>query len=181
MASHPASALRFLLEGSAMTDASHVRASSRMMAALGRPRLPVLLALLMAVPGFASPALASHDPNRTVTVFVPGFDPDGAGQQGVYGADVHRTLADSLAALAGLPAADTTGGPIPPNAVCAMDYYGDTPPAYYTAADRAGIDLLTAEWGGGVPRYAYIVARFAQHALERSGADQVNFVSGSFG
>ncbi len=167
-----------------MADLLPATASAETMDVPGQ-RLPwiprALLALIAAIAAFAAPAAASHDPNRSVTVFVPGFDPDGAGQHGVYGADVHRTLADSLAALAGLPAADTTGGPIPPNAVCTTDYYGDTPPAWFTAADRSEVELLTAEWGGGVPRYAYIVARFAQHALQRSGADQVNFVSGSFG
>ena len=170
-----------------MADLLPVSASAEIMDVRGRrrpwnARAPLaLVSAIAAIAAFAAPAAASQDPNRSVTVFVPGFDPDGAGQHGVYGADVHRTLADSLAALAGLPAADTSGGPIPPNAVCTTDYYGDTPPAWFTAADRSEIELLTAEWGGGVPRYAYVVARFAQHALQRSGADQVNFVSGSFG
>lgn len=150
--------------------------------AVRRRHRPLLsLALLAALAGLAAPVAASFDPNRTVTVFIPGFDPGGASQHGVFGAFLHRKLADSLAVMAGLPAADTSGGPIPPNAVCATDYYGDTAPDYYTAADRAEIDRLTAAWGGGVPRYAYIVARFVQRALERSGADQVNLVSGSFG
>jgi hypothetical protein len=139
------------------------------------------LALLAVLVALAMPAAAAYDPNHTVTVFVPGFDESGAHQQGIYGVFVHRALADTLAALAGLPAADTTGGPLPPDAVCALEYYGDTAPDYYTAADRAEVDRLTAEWGGGVPRYAYIVARLAQRALERSGAAQVNLVSGSFG
>src|SRR5262249_57120186 len=56
-----------------------------------------------------------------------------------------------------------------------------TPPAWYSAQDRAEVDAVTASWGGGVPRYATIVAKFARHVLERSGASQVNFVSVSFG
>jgi hypothetical protein len=167
-----------------MDNASRSGAISRIRAVLGRRRWHVAfatIALVAARTGVATPAAAAYDPNRTVTVFVPGFDESGAHQHGVYGVFVHRALADTLAALAGLPAADTTGGPIPPNAVCAMEYYGDTAPDYYTAADRAEVDRLTATWGGGVPRYAYIVARLAQRALERSGAAQVNMVSGSFG
>lgn len=140
-------------------------------------RAATVLALLLAT----APAHAGHDPNRTVTIYVHGFERPGADRHGVYAADLHEPLADSLAVMAGLPPGDTTGGPIAANAVLAMTYYGDTPPAWFTAADRAEVDRLTAQWGGGVPRYAYLVARYAQHALERSGADQVNLVTASFG
>ena len=143
------------------------------------PSFPALL--IAALLGFAAPARAAHDPARTVTVYVHGFDDSGADRHGVYGADIHEALEDTIAALVGLPVADTSGGPLAPDAVTATTYYGDTAPGYYTPADRDSIDRLTAAWGGGVPRYAYIVARFAQHALERSGAQQVNFVSASFG
>src|SRR5262249_5261401 len=128
-----------------------------------------------------SPAGAGQDPNRTVTVYVHGFDWNGADRHGAYGVDVREPLEDSLAAMAGLPVADTTGGPIAPNAVTATTYYGDVAPSWYSPADLAEIARRTAAGGGGVPRYAYIVARFAQHALERSGADQVNLVGASFG
>src|SRR6185436_3040213 len=43
------------------------------------------------------------------------------------------------------------------------------------------VEGVTSEWGGGVPRYAAIVARYARHVMEESGATQVNFVSASFG
>src|SRR6185436_2876489 len=36
-------------------------------------------------------------------------------------------------------------------------------------------------WGGGVPRYAQIIADYARELMRRSGARQVNFVSASFG
>ena len=164
-----------------MSDAPLVLARARIMDALDRRGPSFLLALFATLVGFAAPATASHDPNRTVTVYVHGFDRIGADRHGVYGVDIHETLEDSLAAMAGLAVADTLGGPVPPNAVTATTYYGDTAPPYYSAGDRAEIDRLTSAWGGGVPRYAYIVARYAQHVLERSGADQVNFVSASLG
>ncbi len=164
-----------------MSDAPLVPAHAGILATLGRRGLSCLLAVFAALVGAGAPARASHDPNRTVTVYVHGFERTGADRQGVYGADIHEMLQDSLATLAGLPLADTTGGPLLPNAVAATTYYGDTAPPYYSSVDLAEIDLLTSAWGGGVPRYAYIVARYAQRALERSGADQVNFVSASFG
>jgi hypothetical protein len=146
-----------------------------------RSAASTFLALFTVLASTATPASASHDPNRTVTVFVHGFERDGADRLGVYGMDIHDALEDSLGAMAGLAVADTTGGPIPPDAITATTYYGDTAPPYFTADDNAAIAQLTATWGGGVPRYAYIVARFAQQAMARSGADQVNFVSASLG
>jgi hypothetical protein len=60
-------------------------------------------------------------------------------------------------------------------------YYGDTPPAWYTSADQARLAEITAQWGGGVPRYAQIIADYARDLMRRSGAEHVNFVSASFG
>jgi len=121
-----------------------------------------------------------YDPNRTITVYVHGFEFAGADRHGVYGEDLRAPLMESIASLVGLPVADETD-PLPSNVVVGATYYGDTPPSYYSPADVAEIDQITAEWGGGVPRYALVVAKHAQHILERSGAQQVNFVSVSFG
>ncbi len=125
-------------------------------------------------------AAASYDPNRTATIYVHGFETAGVDRHGVYGEDLQEALMDSVAALMGLPTVSGTG-PLPPNVVSGTTYYGDTPPSYYSPSDLAEIDQVTAQWGGGVPRYALIVAKYARRILERSGAQQVNFVSGSFG
>jgi hypothetical protein len=130
---------------------------------------------------FVGTATASHDPNRTATLYVLGFDPAGAHRQGVYGDDIHEPVADSIAALAGLPTSRNASGPLPPNVVVGSNYYGDIAPPYYSPADVADIAQVTNLWGGGVPRYARIVAKHARRTLERSGAQQVSFVSASFG
>jgi hypothetical protein len=136
---------------------------------------------LLALLAPAGAAGAAFDPHRTLTIYVHGFDLEGAGRTGTYGDVFHEALADSIAALAGLPVWPSFEEPLPSNAVLGVGYYGDSPPAWYSAADRAAVDSVTAAWGGGVPRYATIVAKFARHALARSGAQQVNFVSASFG
>ncbi len=143
----------------------------------------LLCALLAALLSGMTPrsARAAHDPARTATIYVHGFDLSGADRSGTYGDTYHEAVADSIASLAGLPVAGTGEGPLPPNVVIGVGYYGDTLPAWYTTADRAAVDSATALWGGGVPRYAAIVANFARHVLARSGARQVNFVSASFG
>jgi hypothetical protein len=94
-------------------------------------------ACLILLLSLASPAisLASHDPNRTVTIYVHGFERTGADRHGVYGNDIQDAVADSVPALIGLPVGEVKGA-LPPNAVLGTTYYGDSPP-YYTAADRA--------------------------------------------
>jgi hypothetical protein len=143
---------------------------------LRRALTPLVLTALL-----APAASAALDSPPTATVYVHGFELTGAERHGVFGDEVHEAVAESVAALAGLPTAQTPSGPLPSRVVAGTTYYGDQAPSYYRDADRAELDRITAEWGGGVPRYAFIVARHARHVLERSGARQVNFVSASFG
>ena len=139
-------------------------------------------AVLVAVAllGVIAPAARAQDPNRTATVFVGGFAADGASRHGVFGVDGSEALLDSIAALVAAPVAHGQAT-LPPNAAADMVYYGDTAPPYYTANDIAELARVTAQWGGGVPRYAVIVAKYAREMMRRSGARQVNLVSGSFG
>ena len=136
----------------------------------------VALCLLLAIP-----ALATHDPNRTATIFVHGFNPDGWSEVGVFGEDDWEDSMTPFAELAGLPHIGQPGGINFPNCVASTHYYGDTPPDYYDADDLADLDAINAQWGGGVPRYALIVAKYARRILEISGAEQINFFSGSYG
>jgi hypothetical protein len=124
---------------------------------------------------------APHDPNRTATVFVPGFRLNGPGDDGVYGADDHDAVLDELAEFYALPTINQPAGESAPNVVAGTSFYGAEPPEYYTAGDVAEVAAVTAQWGGGVPRYALIVAKYAEHVMERSGAAQVNFASASMG
>ena len=144
-----------------------------------RVALPALACCILA--GIAATANASHDPSRTATVFVHGFDPAGATQTGVFGRDEVDPLLEQAAALLGLPTTGQPGGLERANVVTTTRYYGDTPPPYYDGTDLADLQAVTAAWGGGVPRYALIVAKYARHVLEVSGADQVNIMSASFG
>jgi hypothetical protein len=143
--------------------------------------MTVLLAtaLLLGLPHLAG----ANDPNRTVTIWIHGFDHAGVDRHGAYGDDfLLDAVVDSVASLGGLPVLTAANAAAPPaDVVAATTYYGDTPPAYFTATDVADVDRVTTQWGGGIPRYALVVAKYARHLLERSGAQQVNFVSGSFG
>ncbi len=144
----------------------------------GSLALAGLLALGAPSPSEARP---DHDPNRTVTIYVHGFSIGGAVDGGVYGADESDDVIDRIAEFMGAPVGGLPGGVLAPNAVVGTDYYGTTPPPYASAKDIADVEANTAQWGGGVPRYALIVAKYARHVMERSGARQVNFASASMG
>ena len=63
-------------------------------------RLPSFLAGLAAVAAvwsYTRPAQASHDPNRTATIYVDGFHPEGATRTGVFGAENADPLLDRIA------------------------------------------------------------------------------------
>jgi hypothetical protein len=148
------------------------------------PAAPLLSALLFGAAWLAliSAPASAQDPSNTVTVWVHGFSGNGSVHQGVFGDDYSLdSAAGGLVAMAGLPVLTTGMDPPPPNVVGATNYYGDTPPSYYTEADLAELHDVMVRWDGGVPRYALIVAKYAKHLLERTGAAKVNFVSGSFG
>ncbi len=127
----------------------------------------------------AGEAGATASPDKVATVVVHGFDPSGASTTGVFGNDQTTTYITEMAVELGLPTSDVD--PTAPNQVAYTTYYGDQYPAYYTAQDIQDIQNITTTHGGGVPRYAAIVAKFAEHVMERSGAEQVNIFAVSFG
>ena len=45
----------------------------------------------------------THDPNRTATIYLHGFDPDGADLDGVFGEDMQEELLGVIGDMAGLP------------------------------------------------------------------------------
>jgi pimeloyl-ACP methyl ester carboxylesterase len=124
----------------------------------------------------------THNPNDTVTVYVHGFSGHGAGKiDTIYGADEHESFMDDIPTFLGLPTINNPKDINKTNVFAATGYYGDTPPSYYTEQDKEDIAKVTEEFGGGIPRYALIVAKYSKHLMERTGAKQVNFISGSMG
>ena len=124
----------------------------------------------------------THNPNNTVTVYVHGFSGHGAGKiNQVYGADEHESFMDDIPTFLGLPTINNPKDENKTNVFAATGYYGDTPPSYYTKQDIEDVKKVTEEFGGGIPRYALIVAKYSKHLMQRTGAKQVNYVSGSMG
>jgi pimeloyl-ACP methyl ester carboxylesterase len=127
----------------------------------------------------ASSAAASAPPAQVPTVFVHGFVPAGGSATGPVGDDYSLSYASALAATLGLP--DALTSPNAMNQVAATTYYGDQYPSYYSAQDIADVNAATTTYGGGVPRYAAIVAKYVRHVLNRTGAHEANLVGVSFG
>lgn len=124
-------------------------------------------------------AAATSPPDQTATIIVHGFFVGGGRSEGVFGADESPVFIADRAAFLGLPTSDVA--PFAMNQVASTTYYGDQYPPYYTAADIADIEAVTALHGGGVPRYAMIIAKYAKEVMRRSGAVQVNIYAESFG
>ena len=143
-------------------------------AARGFAQLLVLLLVLVPLPSAAQ--APSYDPATTVVVFIHGFDPEGFNAAGVFGDDVMHDDLLRVAAVLRQPTWQEDAAA--PNQLAATTYYGDTPPAWYTDADRAA----DAGAAPGMPRYALRVARYVRHVLERApGATAVNILSASMG
>lgn len=114
------------------------------------------------------------------TVIVPGFDIDGSDREGVYGRDdLDDDIVERFAALSGVPSA--SDDLFAPNQIALVQYYGRVPPDYYSAQDIADVSAVTDQYGGGIPRYATIVAKFIRHMQARSGATEVHLVGVSMG
>jgi hypothetical protein len=139
------------------------------------------LVLLVSLGFFSSLQAQSYNPNKTVTVYIHGFDPKGYRESGVFGEDIVEPFFDEIPTYIGIPTTANEEDLNKPNIFASTTYYGDTTPDYYTDADVSELDAVTKKYGGGIPRYALIVAKYAKHLLERTGAQQVNFVSGSMG
>ena len=137
----------------------------------------VLLTLMIVAS--ASFAQAIQPPDQVATIVVHGFDPDGTSQSGTVGDDFSLDYVTDIAGALNLPLG--IANPTAANQVACTTYYGTDYPSYYTPQDIADVNAATAAFGGGVPRYAAIVAKYARHVMQRSGAKQINLVGLSFG
>jgi pimeloyl-ACP methyl ester carboxylesterase len=135
--------------------------------------LPMIILLLSIV----NLQAFTQNPNQSVTIYVHGFDPSGYKKSGVFGTDEVESFFNDIPTFLGLPTIANQEDKNKPNVVSSTTYYGDTAPEYYTKLDEQEV----ADKAEGIPRYALILAKYAKHLLQRTGAKQVNFISGSMG
>jgi len=118
---------------------------------------------------------------KTVTLYVHGYEEKGYKAGYDYGQNYYDTFRTNLIKYTELPTMDDYNKEHFTNLITAVDYYGNTPPSYYDAKDLEDIEKIEATYGGGIPKYAHIVAKFAKNALKESGASKINIVSVSMG
>ncbi len=118
---------------------------------------------------------------RSVTVYIHGYDDKGVTYDNSYGYDAYDPILDKLVQLTGFDTLQTYDPDHFTNLITLTPYYGKKPPAYYTPEDIAEVEAVTERYGGGIPRYALIVAKYARHVMQLTGARKVNFISASMG
>jgi len=118
---------------------------------------------------------------KSVTIYVHGYRKTGYKKEQTYGNLYHNTFKRELMKFTGDDEFSNYNKENYTNIISAVDFYGDEAPNYYTQEDIEDIEKITKEYGGGIPRYALIVAKFAKFVLERTGAKKVNIVSVSMG
>lgn len=128
---------------------------------------------------FIQPVKAEPPPVNVPTIVVRGFDSEGILSTGIYGLDETSDYITNMATVLGLPL--STDAPTAMDQVAYTNFYGTNPPAYYTTQDIDDITSVTTIHGGGVPRYAHIIGKFARHVMDRTGAEKVNILAVSFG
>ncbi len=116
---------------------------------------------------------------KNLTLFVHGFDKAGYKASGVFGDYYSDEALEKFQELAqNYPATDEVRVL---HIAKATTYYGDTPPAYYSEQDIEDINAVTTQWGGGIPRYAMIIAKYAAHLMQQEQVERINIVSASMG
>ncbi len=118
--------------------------------------------------------------SKTITIYVHGYSQSGYNKTGVYGDIDQDSVVDNLSEFTNLPTMynyDENST----NILAVTPYYGDEAPSYYTQKDLEDIDTVTKTYGGGIPRYATIIAKFARHVMKTSDAEHINIVSASMG
>ncbi len=118
---------------------------------------------------------------KQLILYIHGYNEKGAASHQVYGDIKEDSLADAIARFGGYEVLQSFDMHDFRQAVTTTTYYGDTPPYYYTPQDIDDIDKVTREYGGGIPRYAMIIAKFIKYALEHTQTDKITIISGSMG
>ena len=118
---------------------------------------------------------------RSVTVYIHGYDDKGSTYTGAYGYSAYDPMLNRLVELTGFDTIQTYNPSDFTDIITITPYYGQKAPDYYTQQDIDEINSVTQQYEGGIPRYALIIAKFARHMMEETGAQHINFISASLG
>jgi hypothetical protein len=123
---------------------------------------------------------------KTITIYIHGYREEGYAKEGDYGKGWYNTFSTNLKNFTTLPMIDYEDIPNYNrdsfyNFLTSVDYYGETMPSYYSQEDGDEVEQVSKEYGGGIPKYALIVAKYAKYLLKETGAERLNIISVSMG
>jgi hypothetical protein len=124
--------------------------------------------------------ITENNKTKIVSIYVHGYSKDGYKRDGTYGEVGQDRVVDNLSDITNLPTMENFDENST-HILAVTTYYGNEAPSYYTQKDLDDIDAVTKTYGGGIPRYAAIIAKFAKHVMEETKADKLNIVSASMG
>jgi hypothetical protein len=129
----------------------------------------------------------SYNDPKTISIYVHGFTSHSSTNLATTTFGALTGCSDLGAAMATyepqIPcAADSPTADLAPNSVAAMEYYGDLPPPWMSAADVMEVEQYPyVNSTLALQRYGLIVAKFIKWRLAYTGADYVNLVCHSMG
>jgi len=118
---------------------------------------------------------------KTITIYVPDYNQSAVSKTGIYGQSFENDFEETLVEFTNLPTLENYDKENFTNLISTVGYYGSEAPFYYSFIDETDLRRVTEEYGGGIPRYAMIVAKFASYLLEETQAQKVNIVSEGMG
>lgn len=126
--------------------------------------------------------IATPQIEKTITIYIHGYSKSGYKREAVYGSEDSLEKHADVVELVGFSTRNNSGeSELKNNLFLATNYYGDEAPDYYTEEDIKELEEITALHGGGIPRYALIVAKYAKHIMAEENVTKVNFLSASMG
>ena len=124
----------------------------------------------------------THNPNKTITIYVHGFSSTGADKTDrVFGEDRNESFFNDIPKFMGVSTINNKADENKSNIFTTTTYYGNIAPSYYTQKDIEELEDISDEFGGGIPRYALILAKYTKYIMARTSAKQVNYIGASMG
>ncbi|MCF6244484.1 MAG: hypothetical protein L3J43_05555 [Sulfurovum sp.] len=114
---------------------------------------------------------------RIVNIYIHGYNQEGEKQTDTYGKSESDKVLSNIAQSTGYATMENYEIEVEKDIIVMTDYYGSTPPDYYTTQDI--IEVENAE--KGIPRYALIVAKYIKNIQKVTGAQSINIISASMG
>jgi len=119
----------------------------------------------------------SNTSKRVVNIYIHGYNQEGERQTDTYGKNESDKVLINIAQTTGYSTIENYTEDNQKDIIAMTDYYGHTPPDYYTSQDIADIEKSIK----GIPRYALIVAKYAKYIRKVTGAESINIISASMG